>query len=152
MNYGELNTGPLKPERNLKTGQYMKGHTPANKGKRWDEYMGKRAQKRAKKGWANLDLYRNKNGRSENAGRSPKKVIAVNDAGRWLFFSHIGEAAQWSGGIRGNIGRCCRMNRSRQKLNDVKGRPTDRVNTDHRYLGIRWYFENDNIWTTKIKQ
>jgi hypothetical protein len=24
------------------------------------------------------------------------------------------------------------------------------VNTDHRYKGIRFYFESDNVWTTKI--
>ena len=46
MAYGELTFAPEYKGINKKTGQYLKGHTPANKGKRWDEYMGKRAQKR----------------------------------------------------------------------------------------------------------
>ena len=25
-----------------------------------------------------------------------------------------------------------------------------KVNTDHRYKGVRFYFETDSIWTTKI--
>jgi hypothetical protein len=69
------------------------------------------------------------------------------DDGSWLVFSYIGAAAAWLGGVRENIGRCCRLNRSSVELS----KPPGKVNTDHRYKGIRWYFENDNKWTTKIK-
>ena len=30
--------------------------------------------------------------------------------------------------------------------------PSDKVNTDHKYMGIRFYFESDNVWTTKIQR
>ena len=35
-----------------------------------------------------------------------------------------------------------------------QGQPkgASRVNTDHKYMGIRFYFESDNVWSTKIKQ
>jgi hypothetical protein len=132
---------------NKQTGRFLKGHVPANKGKKWDDYMSKRAQKRAMKGWRNLDIHRNKNGRADTAGRCRKQVVAVMDDGSWLVFSYIGAAAAWLGGIRENIGRCCRLNRSGVELS----KPPGKVNTDHRYKGIRWYFENDNKWTTKIK-
>lgn len=156
MAYGELTFAPEYKGINKKTGQYLKGHTPANKGKRWDEYMGKRAQKRAMKGWKNLQLHRNKNGRPDTAGRFRKQVIAVMDDGSWLLFPYIGHAADWVGGNRSNIGRCCRSNQSKKvcKHNWRPGQPkgASLVNTDHKYLGIRFYFESDNVWTTKIEQ
>ena len=156
MAYGELTFAPEYKGINKKTGQYLKGHTPANKGKRWDEYMGKRAQKRAMQGWKNLELHRNKNGRPDTAGRCRKQVIAVMDDGSWLLFPYIGHAADWVGGNRSNIGRCCRSNQSKKvcKHNWRPGQPkgASLVNTDHKYLGIRFYFESDNVWTTKIQQ
>ena len=74
------------------------------------------------------------------------------DDGRWCVFSYVGAAAAWVGGERGNVSRCCRQNQSRAALRDTWGRLTGRVNTDHRYKGVRFYFESDNIWTTKIKK
>ena len=46
----ELYLPPVLPDYNLKTGQFKKGHVPYNKGKKWSEYMTKRAQKRCAKG------------------------------------------------------------------------------------------------------
>ena len=144
--YGELTLGPVYTGVNRQTGRFMKGHVPANKGKKWSEFMSKRAQKRSARGWKNLDLHRNKNGRPDNAGRSRKQVIAVMDDGRWHHFSYLGAAAEWAGGSRENIGRCCRQNQSKRVLEKRQSK----VNTDHRYLGIRWYFEDDDAWTAKI--
>lgn len=124
----------------------MKGHEPANKGKKWSDYMGKRAQKRASRGWKNLELHRNKNGRADNSGRCRKPVIAVLDDGSWKYFEYIAPAAEWVGGSRENVGRCCRCNAEHHH-----NRKTGKVNTDHRYMGVRFYFENDE-WTTKINQ
>ena len=149
--YGELHLPPVVTHVNKQTGRYMKGHVPANKGKKWSEFMSKRGQRRSKKGWANLDLHRNKNGRADNAGRCRKQVIAVMDDGKWLVFSYLGAAAEWLGGNRENISRCCRLNQKKARLHNPWGKLTDKVNTDHRYKGIRWYFESDNVWTTKIK-
>ena len=155
MSYWELTLPPIRTGVNAKTGRFMKGHVPANNGKKWSEYMGKRAQKRAMKGWKNLDKHRNKNGRSDVAGRCRKKVVAVMDDGSFLVFPYIGPAAEFVDGNRENVGRCCRCNQAKKVLKrDWRpGQPkgASRVNTDHRYKGIRFYFETDNIWTTKIK-
>lgn len=152
MSYGELSLQPEWTGVNRVTGRFMKGHVPANKGKKWSEYMGKRAQKRAAKGWKNLDLHRNKNGRPDTAGRCRKPVIAVMDDGRWQYFSYVGAAASWCGGSRENVARCCRLNQSLTLLHDVRGRLTDRTNTDHRYMGVRFYYESDNNWMKKIEK
>ena len=156
MSYGELQLGPVYTGRSVQTGRFLKGHVPANKGKKWSEYMTKRSMRRSAKGWANLDKHRNKNGRSDVAGRSRKQVVAVMDDGRWLVFPYLGAAAEWLGrGKRVNIGRCCRQNQSRRLLKYTwrpgQKKGGSRVNTDHRYMGFRWYFETDNIWTEKIK-
>ena len=155
MSYGELTLSPVWTGVSRTNGQFLKGHVPANKGKKWSDYMGKRAQKRAMKGWENLAKYRNINGRADTAGRSRKQVVAVLDDGSWLLFPYIGPAAEWVGGSRENVGRCCRMNQSKKvcKHDWRQGQPkgASRVNTDHKYMGIRFYFEADNIWTTKIK-
>ena len=152
MSYGELTLPPVWTGINKQNGQFLKGHVPANKGKKWSDYMGKRAMKRAMKGWKNLDIHRNKNGRADTAGRCRKPVIAITDDGDFRYFSYLDAAAQWCGGSRENVGRCCRLNLSQRPLNDTHGRPTDKVNTDHKYMGIRFYFESDNVWTTKIQR
>ena len=156
MNYGELRLPPERKPYNPTNGQFLKGHEPANKGKPWSKWMTKRGQRKARKGWKNLELHRPKQ-RPDTAGRCRKQVIAVMDDGSWLLFPYLGAAAIWLGeGNRENIGRCCRCNASRKvckhdwRPNQPKG--ASRVNTDHKYQGIRWYFESDSIWTTKIKE
>ena len=145
----ELSLPPKREFRNAKNGRFLKGHVPANKGKKWSEYMGKRAQKRAAKGWKNLDKHRPRT-RPDTEGRCRRQVIAIMDDGAWKCYSSIGSAAESLGANRSNISRCCRDNQSRRNLKDTLGRPSNKVNTDHKHMGIRFYFENDNIWTTKI--
>ena len=55
------------------------------------------------------------------------------------------------------VGRCCRDNASRKvckhswRPGQKKGSTT--INTDHRYMGIRFYFEADReIWMPKFKK
>ena len=151
MSYGELTLPPVWTGINKQTGRFLKGHVPANKGKKWSDYMGKRAQKRAAKGWKNLIIHRPKT-RPDTAGRCRKQVIAVLDDGSWRVFSYLGSAAEWVGGSRENVRRCCRMNQARKRLKKPWGHQTGKVNTDHKYMGIRWYFETDNVWTTKINE
>lgn len=146
MAYGELYLPPERPDYNVTNGQFMKGHVPHNKGKKWSEYVGKRAQKRMAKGWKNLEKYRPKE-RPDTAGRCRKEVIAVMDDGTWKHFNYLGSAGKWIGGSRENVGRCCRSNQARHK-----NKKTGAINTDHKYMGVRFYFEDDNIWTTKISQ
>ena len=150
MSYGELTLPPVWTGINRQTGRFMKGHVPANKGKKWSDYLGKRKQKRCARGWKKLETHRPTH-RPDTAGRCRKQVIAVTDEGLWHHFSYVGAAAEWCGGSRENVGRCCRLNQSKAQLRKPWGKPSGRVNTDHRYMGIRFYFEDDNIWTTKIK-
>lgn len=79
-NYGELHLSPVWKGRDFKTGRFLKGHTPANKGKKWNEFKDKRSQKRSAKGWKNLEPFRCKGG-GPNSGRPKKAVIAVMDNG-----------------------------------------------------------------------
>lgn len=146
MSY-ELYIESPKPTHNRKTGHFLKGHTPANKGKKWSEYMSKRSQKRAAKGWKNLEKYRPQN-RPDNAGRCRKKCVAVLDDGRWRPFDYIGAAAEWIGGERTNVRRCCMLNGSSTILR--KGAHKGTINNDHKYLGVRFYYFDDDIWTTKV--
>lgn len=151
MAYGELYIPDEWTGINPQNGQFLKGHIPHNKGKKWDDIMGKRAQKRAAKGWKNLETHRPKT-RSDTSGRCRKQVVAVGDDGSWRVFSYIGAAAEWIGGNRENIARCCRLNHSCKRLKNSHGKMTCRVNTDHKCKGVRFYFEKDNVWTIKIKQ
>ena len=146
MSYGELTLPPIRPKYNLKNGRFLKGHIPVNKGKPWSQWMSKRGQRRSANGWKNLDKYRPTT-RPDNVGRCRKKVIAVMDDGRWCCFSYIGAAGEWVGGCRENVRRCCQFNQQRHI--NLK---TGKVNTDHKYKGVRWYYESDDIWTTKIQQ
>lgn len=145
MSYGELYLPPEQKGYNPTNGRFLKGHVPANKGKKWSEFMGKRAQKRAMKGWKNLDKFRPKE-RPDTAGRCRKQVIAVKDDGTWCVLPYIGAAGEWIGGSRENVRRCCQYNQERHV-----NKKTRKVNTDHKYLGVRFYYESDSIWTTKIK-
>ena len=145
MSYGELYIAPVWTGINKQNGQFLKGHTPHNKGKRWSDYMGKRAMKRAMKGWQNVISHRPKT-RPDNAGRCRVPVVAVRDDGTWCVLPYVGAAGEWVGGCRENVRRCCQCNRARHV-----NKKTGAVNTDHRYMGIRFYYESDNIWTTKIQ-
>jgi len=145
MSYGELYIESERSYRNPVNGRFLKGHTPANKGRKWSEYLPKHKQKNCSKGWKNLELHRN-NGGGPNSGRPKKAVIAVTDEGKFLFFFYVDAAAQWCNGSRYNVARCCRQNQ-RGTL-DRNGA----VNTDHKYMGYRFYFENDNVWLDKIKK
>ncbi len=145
-----------KPTRCHKTGRFLPGHVPANKGKTWSDFMSKRGQRKSAKGWKNLDEHRSENGK-KNGGRNRKPIVAITDDGVLHAFSFIGAAALWCGGRRDNVGRCCRDNASRKvcKHDWGKGRPkgSGHINTDHRYMGIRFYFEADReIWMPKFKK
>ena len=42
----ELSLDPQRRERNPLTGQYLKGNTPHNKGRKWSEYMPEESKKK----------------------------------------------------------------------------------------------------------
>ena len=146
--YGDIKYDPSQglSHINRQNGQFLKGHVPFNKGKKWSEWMGKRKQRKCMKGWKNLDLYRHKK-RADVADRCRKAVIAILDDGRWKMYPYIGAAALELGGCRENVRRCCQCNeRGKNPTKTWK-----RINTDHKYMGVRFYFENDETWLTKIQ-
>ena len=150
----ELYIPPELPMINSRTGQFLKGHKPHNKGKSWDEWMSKRGRRNASKGWKNLQLYPARN-HSRLIEMKKRKLVAVTDEGKFRIFSCSPEAAEWLGsGNRENIGRCARKNASRKecKRDWRPGQPkgAELVNTDHKYMGIRWYFFDDPIWWDKV--
>lgn len=147
MAYGELSLPPLPkpPEYDPTNGRFLPGHKPHNKGKRWSEYVSKESQQSMSKGWANLRKHRPTT-RPDTSGRCRKAVIAVFDDGTWQEFPYSIPAAEYVGGNRENIDRCCRYNQARH-IN----RKTGNINTDHRYKGIRFYFDDDPIWYSKIR-
>ena len=147
MSYGELTLPPVWTGINKQNGRFLKGHEPHNKGKKWSEWMDGRKAKRVKKqALANLDNARRLGHCGKAGGRNKKPIIAVLDNGEWLVFPESQSAAKWCGGERGNVCRCCREN---EATTLTKGK---KVNDDHKYLGVRWYFESDDKWTLKIKK
>lgn len=135
MNSYELYLPKERHTRNAVTGQFLKGNEPHNKGKHWGDYIGKRKQKRCMKGWKNIELHR---GHHDISEVRKQQVVAVGYKGNWLVFPSCTEAANWCGSTASNISRCCRWNKERRKTSDYKVK------------GIRFYYENDNIWLSKI--
>lgn len=143
----ELYLPPERKNYNTVTGRFCKGATPHNKGREWKEWMSKRGQKRAAKGWENVQKYRPKH-RPDTSKKFSKPVIAISDDGRWCVFPSGTAAAQWVGVTNNRaVSRCCQCNQARHV-----NKKTGAVNTDHRYMGIRFYYESDSQWTEKIQR
>lgn len=147
MSYGELILPDTFTGVNKVNGRFLKGHIPHNKGKKWSDYLPKRTQNKIRR-IILQNLSHRPTKRPDTAERCRRKIIGVMDNGTWLFFSHCGAAVEWMGkGCRRNLERCC-LNNESKRVTYPKSKRT--VNTDHRYMGIRWYFESDNVWTEKI--
>lgn len=142
----ELTLNPVRPDRNYKTGRFLKGRKTHNKGKKWDEYMSVEGQQRAKRGWINLSIYAEsaKRMRSPLSGKKPAPVIGIEN-GRPMYFPSIEAAARWINGLPQSIHRCMHDNRAKT-INKRNGK----INTDHKYKGVRFYYENDDSWMQKI--
>lgn len=153
----ELSLQPTRPTRNKVTGRFLPGNVPANKGKRWADYLSEESQREIAKGWKNLNEHRSENGK-KYGGRNRKPIVAITDDGKFRVLKDGYLAAEWlkkhigKSCSRENIGRCCRENASGRLVRDNHGRDTGKTNTDHRYMGIRFYFESDyKIWKSKLK-
>ena len=64
----------IRPQRNYKTGQFLKGHEPFNKGKKWSDYMDMRKAKRIIR-----IAKQNLRGRSDIGGWNKKQIIAFKN-------------------------------------------------------------------------
>ena len=145
MSNWELKIGSEQPKRNAINGRFMKGWIPFNKGKKWDEYLSKRKQKKFLK---NLRKGRKDSWRTPDSGTPKQKVVAVNDHGKYLVIESISEASRFANVSFQTIRTCCKLNRERKVLKNRGGK----VNTDHKCKGVRFYFEDDPIWLEKIKK
>lgn len=123
----ELVIDRARPQRNLVTGRFLPGHASFNKGKKWSEWMSKKSQLHAMKGWKNLK------GRRDIGGWNARKVVMIREDGRWFVFPSASEAGRKTGIQDTNIRSCCR-----------KGRRTAG--------GYRWFYESDNEWMEIINK
>ena len=135
---GELYLGEDRPQRNAKTGRFLKGCTPYNKGKKWDECLSPESQEHCRRGWENLKTHRPKRHSPLAGNRPPREVIALNDEGQWRVLPSITKAAEWAGCATNTVWRCCRNNARHLK------------NTDYKCKGFRFYYETDDIWLSKV--
>lgn len=141
----ELYIPPQRPQHNRSNGQFLKGHTPANKGvEGWFKSLPKRTQKRMAKGWKNVCDHRPKE-RPDNIERFSRKVVAITDEMQFKVFANSVVANEWAKGNRRNISRCCEWNEQR-RVNKITGK----INTNYKYLGVRWYYYDDPIWWDKV--
>lgn len=135
MSGWELTLPPKRMDRNPKTGRFIKGRTPHNKGRKWSEWMSKRGQKRVAKCFKNIIVHRH----IITPGWNKRAVVAIDSDGRWAVVESATAAAKKVGTTQCNITRCCILNRDA-----VKG-------DNHKCRGIRFYYEDDEKWTTKIR-
>ena len=115
--------------RNLQNGQFLKGHIPHNRGKKWSEWMDMRKAKKVLRIGA-----QNLKGRSDIGGWNARKVVAVREQdGRWWVFSSAAKAAEITKTIGRNIIRCCQKK--------------------CRHCGpYRWFYWEDNEWIKEVKK
>ena len=116
------------PARNAQNGQFLKGHIPHNKGKKWSNYMDMRKAKR-------IIRIAKKNllpGNPNIGGWNKKKVVMVTSKGNWVVFESATEAASKMGLERRNISHCCEGKRQRCG-------------------GRWWFFFDDDRWITQLR-
>ena len=132
-----------------RNGRFRKGNIPHNKGKRWQDYMSKSAQRRAKRGWNNLIEHR-KNGAC--AGWNRRAVVAVTEDGVFVGrFASGAEAGRLTGIQECNILACCGRKPRRVKIRGKEYyciRKHAGKTIDGRRL--RWFYEDDDSWTELI--
>lgn len=121
----ELYLSPVRPERNLKTGQFMKGHKPPLKGKTWKEVYSPEVYARQMERIRNT-FRRNPKGYCPAAGINRKKVVAVKD-GKFFVFDSAREASAKTGALSCKICECCKGRRKHSG-------------------GFRWFYESDERW------
>ncbi len=141
----ELYIPPERPTRDKTTGRFQQGHVPHNKGvEGWQRSLPAKTRRRISRGWKNLETHRCTS-HPAGSGRPCKQVVAVSGNGRFFVFKSVAEAARRMGVRRENIGRCCRYN-ERCVTNK-----NNKVNTDHKYMGFRYYYEENQAWMNKVK-
>lgn len=134
--YGVLTLSERPLGRNAVTGRFMKGHVPANKGRKWDEYMTAESKKRVAVGWRNLAP-------CNKGKRRTRKVVGFAPSGKWYIFPSITRASELTGIRRDNINQCC----CQSKVSQSHPKYTRKTAG-----GWRWFYESDNSWLNEINQ
>lgn len=119
--YGELYLPPESDHVNKKNGQFMKGHIPHNKGKKWSEWLDGRKQKKIIR-IAMKNLKCNPN----IGGWNKRQVIGIDKNDHWSVFESGDDAGRKFNINSRNIRRCCQT----QKGNNT-------------YYGIRFFWADD---------
>ena len=103
----ELYIPPERPQRNLVNGQFLKGNSPFNKGKKWKDYMDEETYKKCK-GIIAKNLKPNMN----LGGWNKKAIVALDQEGNVLGWFESSEDAERKTGICAyNIRKACRGKR-----------------------------------------
>jgi len=116
----ELFLPPIKYDRNLVNGRFLKGCTPHNKGKTWKNYMDCEKQEKV------LMVGKN-NLQPKHKNRRSKSVIGIKDGKVIGIFNSSVEAMKKMGIKSENIRRCCKGERK------TAG-------------NIQWFYEKTNKW------
>ena len=99
----ELYLEPERPKRNLLNGQFFKGNVPHNKGKKWDEWMSKKGQKKVKR---IIHKHLPHKGNPNLAGWNARPIFALDDEGNTVgWFKSSNDAER-------KVGICSRNIRS----------------------------------------
>ena len=130
MDMSELYIPPERPERNLVNGQFLKGSTPHNKGKRMT-YHSKWTKRRSLQGLVKGRGAHHKTG----AGMNKKSVVLIKDEKLCGVFPSIQMAGKMIGVAPSLISAICRKVRGKHTAN-----------------GYRCFFEDSNDWCNLIKQ
>lgn len=91
-------------------------------------------------------------GAKRRRGHPCHSVVAVLDDGSYIKFPSVMAATEWIGMKETSVSVCCRLN---LRKNVVKKRGRSKgyhINTEHRIKGVRWYYEEDDVWKTKIRE
>lgn len=102
----ELYIPPIRHNKNLTTGRYMKGSIPHNKGKKWDEWLSKDMQEKIKRG-----LARPVKNRYNVGGWNKKAVIMIDSEGNRAYFESAEEVSRRTGIHSACIKRVCSKER-----------------------------------------
>lgn len=92
----ELYIEPIRPTINRMNGQFLKGHEPFNKGKKWSDYMDMRKAKRIIR-----IAKQNLRGRSDIGGWNKKQIVAIKNG----VFCGIFESSIHAGSVLNLISR-----------------------------------------------
>lgn len=126
----ELYIEPIRPTINKKNGQFLKGHEPFNKGKKWEDYLPEEKIERMRKQILSMCGQ----GRKDIGGWNKKAVVAIKNGEFYGYFESCIDAAK--------------------KLK-VQSRNVSHVANGKRKRcgGYEFYFESDfNKWNERITQ